>query len=90
MSIYITQQKKEELEKELKFVKEGIHRSYMSSMGTTGDRLYYKGKQDALNKILSEAIVLPVEESWSKFYNNSDSLYNQEDYPNGVIIKSKE
>jgi dipeptidase len=43
-----------------------------------------------LQEILALATILPVEESWDDFQDVSDSLYRQEDYPNGVIIQPKQ
>jgi hypothetical protein len=84
MSIYITQQKKEELEARISEL------DTIRNESSSDNNDWYLGRIKVLKEILSEAIVLPVEESWDEFYNNSDSLYNQEDYPNGVIIKPKE
>jgi hypothetical protein len=46
---------------------------------------------DLLKEILSSATILPVEKNWDGVFNKTFSQhFIQEDYPNGVIIKSKQ
>jgi hypothetical protein len=86
--IYITQQKKEELEAKIASNSKPIAHH---------DGIYVSEVQQAraelLEEILSEAIVLPVEESWDLSVI-SITPYKQAQlrtlYPNGVIIKPKE
>jgi len=91
MSIYITQQKKEELEAKMV---ELINKSERSLLG---DRHWYQGRINMLNDILNESIVIPVEESWE---NRFDALYDaaheselmyylSQNLPNGIIIEPK-
>ena len=52
------------------------------------------GMLKILEEILSSATILPVEESWENALTNTevtDCIYSSKmNYPNGVIIKSKE
>jgi hypothetical protein len=78
--IYITQQKKEEIEAKI---------AELQNEEVFGDAYYIVyGTIQTLEQILSEAIVLPVEESWVNCDKNN-LLFKQAQYPNGVIIKSK-
>ena len=76
MSIYITQQKKEEIEAKLaelqcEYSKNGgIVREIIGSA-----IIHFK-------KIISEAIVLPAQKNWDNF-DIEEALFK---YPNGVII----
>lgn len=79
MSIYITQQQKEEWEAEIADLK-----SKSINFNAILERQYF------LEELLEKAIVLPVEESWDEFYMYTDDLYYTKDYPNGVLIKPKE
>jgi hypothetical protein len=82
MGIYITQQKKEEWEAKVVEYADGE----------------YSGLKDTLHKLyrnlLSESIVLPVEESWEdvELYplDNESQFEKTMSLKNGVIIKSKE
>ena len=87
MSIYITQQKKEELKAKMVELINNSERSLL------GDWHWYQGRINMLNDILNEAIVLPVEESWE--ITKRTQLYDlphflKRAYPTGVIIKPKE
>lgn len=84
MSYYITQQKKEELEAKIAELEE--ENKFPIDKWEEGKN---QGKIYILEEILSEAIVLPVEESWSraKLYSHSTPVSISKDYPNGVIIK---
>jgi hypothetical protein len=83
--IYLTQEGKQEIEAKIAELEDYTYATQdLHLEGCIKGHLY------CLKEILSSAIVLPVEESWNDFYNNSDSLYNQEDYPNGVIIQPKQ
>ena len=92
MSIYITQQKKEELEAKMV---ELINKSERSLLG---DWHWHQGRINMLNDILNESIVLPVEESWDNRFdalydaaNESELMYYlSQNLPNGIIIKPKE
>lgn len=78
MSIYITEEKKKELDQRL---------FWMHSQEIKSEEMW--GRIMMLQEILSQAIVLPVEESWRKsgVVDEDDRNYLQENYPNGVIIK---
>ena len=84
MSIYITQQQKEDWETEVTKLKQ-------ASIGLN----FNIERQYFLEELLSKAIVLPVEESWvhlSRKTNGSDygiPSSVSESYPNGVIIKQQ-
>jgi hypothetical protein len=92
MSIYITQQKKEELEARISEL------DTIRNESSSDNNDWYLGRIKVLKEILSEAIVLPVEESWD---NRFDALYDaanecelmyylSQNLPNGIIIKPKE
>ena len=85
MSIYITQQKKEELEANVAELE--------SIFSESNNDQYCLGILKTFKLILSEAVVVPVEESWDLSVV-SMSPYKQGElktlYPNGVIIKPKE
>lgn len=82
MSIYITQQQKEEWEAEILTLS-------LKSVGLT----FNLEKENFLKELLSKAIVLPVEKSWDDTLSNTevtDCIYsNKMNYPNGVIIKQQ-
>ena len=77
--IYLTQEGKQEIEAKIAEIEN--EEDINSECWGISSSIY--------QQILASATILPVEESWNDFYNNSDSLYNQEDYPNGVIIQPK-
>jgi hypothetical protein len=53
--------------------------------------IYAVGQIYILKQILSSATILPVEKNWDGVFNKTFSQhFIQEDYPNGVIIKSKQ
>ncbi len=84
MSIYITQQQKDEWESEISRL-EYIFEQEGEQFDTKDS-----GKYHLLKQILSKAIVLPVEEDYilsSCTDNLFETLVNN--YPNGVIIKEK-
>lgn len=81
MSIYITQQQKEEWETEVTNLKK-------ASIGLN----FNIERQYFLEELLSKAIVLPVEESWTKveiWTNMLDKYQIEFMYPRGVIIQPK-
>ena len=85
MSIYITQQQKEEWEQ----IVDGIQRNYNQSV-SEGDIMragieHYELK--IYKDLLSKATVLPIEENWEEFDAALLSYTRDEEYPNGVIIK---
>jgi hypothetical protein len=88
MSIYITQQKKEELKAKMVELINNSERSLL------GDWHWYQGRINMLNDILNEAIVLPVEESWESLpfghYRNDAIDICKDKFSDGVIIKPKE
>lgn len=87
MGIYITQQKKEELEAKM------VELISKSERALLGDWHWYQGRINMLNDILNEAIVLPVEESWSDtpiWQHDGIREHFEAEYPIGVIIKPKE
>lgn len=81
MSIYITQQQKEEWEAEILTLS-------LKSVGLT----FNLERENFLKELLSKAIVLPVEGSWDDILSSTevtDCIYsNKMNYPDGVIIKS--
>lgn len=77
--IYLSQQKKKELEAK---IAELEHKNNVIG-GIT-----YKEVLNVYKEILSEAIVLPVQESW-EIAINRETILNIS-YPNGVIIKQKQ
>jgi hypothetical protein len=89
MSIYITQQQKEEWELKINSLQLAVKTS------ETAQDYIRAGLEHAELKIyqelLSKTIVLPVEESWEDTLSNTevtDCIYsNKMNYPNGVIIK---
>ena len=84
MSIYITQQQKEEWETEVTNLKQ-------ASIGLN----FNIERQYFLEELLSKAIVLPVEESWNVIGENTGTFYDDDGlvlkshFPNGVIIKQQ-
>jgi hypothetical protein len=82
--IYLTQEGKEEIEAKIAQLEK-----YKNSDQCNWS--FVLGRQATLEEILSEAIILSVEESWDGFIlDPKDSKYVQKGYPNGVIIKPKE
>lgn len=84
MSIYITQQQKEEWETEVTNLKQ-------ASIGLN----FNIERQYFLEELLSKAIVLPVEDSWDSFGEKCGIKHIKGDadvlieHPNGVIIKQQ-
>jgi hypothetical protein len=83
--IYLTAEAKQEIEAEIKKFEKELIEEVNPFINTS-----INAELDIYRKILSSATILPVEESWDEFYNNSDSLYNPAHYINGVIIQSKQ
>lgn len=83
--IYLTQEGKQELEAKIAELDKCIEDLKDEIM-----KDYFIGKKTLLEEILSSATILPVEENWNEFYNNTDSLYRTESYSNGVIIKNQQ
>jgi hypothetical protein len=87
MSIYITQQKKEEFEARISELET------IRNESSSDNNDWYLGRIKVLKEILSEAIVLPVEESWSDtsiWQHDGIREHFEAEYPIGVIIKPKE
>jgi hypothetical protein len=86
--IYLTQEGKQELEAKIAEL-EGTNIHLMKPSHTLGS---LEGRISALKEILSSSTILPVEESWRKcgIVNREDRESVTSDYPNGVIIKSKQ
>jgi hypothetical protein len=89
--IYLTQEGKQELEAKI-----AERRKY--SPIETEDDWYENGELNVYKEILESATILPVEESWQETIRkplenfqveNKDSTL-EGNYPNGVIIKSKQ
>lgn len=91
--IAITQQQKEEWERELKKLNSAFCIDQLEGH-------FISGQMFVLEELLSKAIVLPVEEHWGIVGNKSmQALIDDKvkegqgifevNYPNGVIIKSK-
>ncbi|QGH72897.1 MAG: hypothetical protein [Podoviridae sp. ctrTa16] len=78
----MTQQKREELEAKIAEMEQmsKTETVVMSAMLIDLEISFYK-------ELLSETIVLPVEESWGSCDKNN-LLYREAQYPNGVIIKT--
>jgi hypothetical protein len=94
MSIYITQQKKEEFEAKIAELRK------LMEYETIGGIISLNGTMDTYTYILSHAIVLPVEESWDGYFDATINSFIDDDpnaslqtrlkYKDGVIIKPKE
>ena len=90
--IYIDQQQKEEWEAKIKEIE---NKKDMTPYILTHIISGYNTKIGIYKELSSNAIVLPVEESWGKLGNKSVgreyaiSSVIQDNYPNGVIIKSQ-
>jgi len=87
--IYLTEEGKKAIEDKIDYLEESISRHPFDEI-LLNDRLYQK--IEILKKILSSAKVLPVEESWTDFYNATSPLFRNfkptdVEYPNGVIIE---
>ena len=85
--IYITQQKKEELEAKI------AELETIRNESSSDNNDWYLGRIKELKEILSEAIVLPVEESWSDtpiWQHEGIREHFEAEYPIGVIIKPNE
>lgn len=94
MSIYITQQKNEEFEARISELET------IRNESSSDNNDWYLGRIKELKEILSEAIVLPVEESWDGYFDATINSFIDDDpnaslqtrlkYKDGVIIKPKE
>jgi hypothetical protein len=85
--IYITLEKKLELEAEI------AQREKALQYESIGGSIHLEATIGAYKRILSEAIVLPVEESWSDtsiWQHEGIREHFEAEYPIGVIIKPKE
>jgi hypothetical protein len=87
--IYLTQEAKQEIEAKIA----ELNKIALNDERTEGFRL---GRLKELNKILSSATILPVEESWYESVpDNTEEDWDsieyvlKTNYPNGVIIQSK-
>jgi hypothetical protein len=87
MSIYITQQQKEEWEAKYKHYLE--LRDEVEALGHTHRRSTINGMLSVYHDLLATSTVLPIEESWEEFDAALLSYIRDEEYPNGVIIKKK-
>jgi general stress protein 26 len=65
---------------------------YELMSGNSSAFSYINREQRFYKQILSSATILPVEESWDKWWNKSaDNWFDElkENYPNGVVICEK-
>lgn len=83
MSIYLTEEKKKEIEDKITILQEELLRSESNNDSIRASIESYELK--IYKEILSEAIVLPIKESWTKAFDIKAVM--PEMYPNGVIIK---
>jgi hypothetical protein len=83
--IYLTEEGKQEIEAkiaELEEVKRNCKTDYEWNEAVI--------EQNTYKQILSSAIILPVEESWDKWWNkSSDNWFDElkQKYPQGIIIQ---
>jgi hypothetical protein len=90
--IYITEESKKELEKEI----EALEDSNLWSSPRFNSHYENQAQLRALKIILEHAIVLPVEESWKLIGENTGTFYDDDGevlhshFKNGVIIQPKE
>jgi hypothetical protein len=90
MSIYITQQQKEEWEAKVAELEEKLNRIYGDFSKPNGGVYFtWKTQIKTYKEILLMATVLPIEESWEEFDAALLSYIRDEEYPNGIIIKKK-
>jgi hypothetical protein len=89
MSIYITQQQKEEWEAKVAELEEKLNRIYGDFSKPNGGVYFtWKTQIKTYKEILLMATVLPIEESWDGF-DKINLPFKKLQYPNGVIIKKK-
>lgn len=83
MSIYITQQQKEEWESNVLKIETELRTLPLT------DGLKDIGKIEVYKELLSKAIVLPVETTWGHiiFSDTDETVDAEKNYPNGVIIR---
>jgi hypothetical protein len=89
--LYLTEEGKKEIEGLISDFEKTFKQSWSCQ---TILRYGILGKISILKEILSSSTILPVEESWENALTNTevtDCIYSSKmNYPNGVIIKSKE
>jgi hypothetical protein len=82
--IYLTEEGKKEIESKIAELEQ------LSKIETFHASLLVETEIQKYKEILSSATILPVEKNWDGVFNKTFSQhFIQEDYPNGVIIKSK-
>jgi hypothetical protein len=83
--IYLIEESKQELEAKIAEILIELKSSEEMDDYTIGSTYSALG---VYRKILSSAIILPVEESWDEVYEKTFSqAFVEKDYPNGVIIQ---
>ena len=80
--IYLTEEGKKDIEDKIAELEQS------SPIDTFEDYTNF-GRKQQLKEILSSATILSVEESWNNCDKNN-LLFKQVQYPNGVIIQSKQ
>lgn len=87
--IAISKQQKEEWENIVSHLEKSEH--LKSTWGRDTDRDKIKIQLMIYRKLLSQAIVLSIEDSWAnvEFSINEPIVDLSKNYPNGVLIKSK-
>ncbi len=78
--IYLTEEGKKAIEDKIAELEKPLNKQPANI-----DTIHYK-LIDAYKEILSSATILPVEDGWYRTYGKNNWM----EYPNGVIIKSKE
>jgi hypothetical protein len=89
--MYLTQQQKKEIESKILDLKKEIDIAFDKKHDNLA--WVYSGQCSVLEDIVSKAIVLPVEESWSDtsiWQHDGIREHFEAEYPIGVIIKPKE
>jgi hypothetical protein len=84
--IFLTQEGKKEIEAKIAYLEKWIQKENDECL--LG---HWKGEKIIYEEILRSSTILPVEESWQDFSESETNFnFNQEHYPNGVIIQPKQ
>jgi hypothetical protein len=81
--IYLTKEKYQEIENKIKNIENR----------DDSTNIFYIQEVRTLKEILSESVIISVEESWSEVFRHSDGDYQEtieSYYPQGVIIQPKQ
>jgi hypothetical protein len=87
--IYITEEGKKELEDMIAELEGKLHRLFPGSFKKGNAYFILKTRRDMYKEILSSAIVLPVEESWTNITDSTLAFHYHQSFPKGVIIQPK-